>query len=544
MMKRKMMACLLSLLTLGSALCGCGAGTPTQEPVTGDAFLDNPRNQDDIGQRELLVVSFGTSYNDARRLSIGGVEDALQTAFPDWSVRRAFTSQIVLDHVKARDGVSIDNVPDALARAADNGVKTLVVQPTHLMNGFEYQELAEAVRGRAAAIGAPLLTSDDDFQRVADAVVSSTADYDDGQTAICLMGHGTEAASNGVYEKIQSFFPERYYVGTVEASPSVEDVLSALRAERYTKVVLMPLMIVAGDHANNDMAGDEPDSWKSVLEGAGYEVTCVLRGLGELEAIQQLFVEHAQAAMDAVAPPTAADAPETTALPVYAADLQDGVYPVKADSSSSMFRVTDCALTVSGDTLSAMLTMGGAGYLYVYPGSASDAEAASESDYIPYAETADGVHTFTIPVPALNTEVPCAAYSKNREQWYDRTLCFRADSLPPDAFATPVLPDGDYTVEVTLDGGSGRASVASPAPLSVRDGLCTVSLTWASPYYDYMRVDGTQYFPVNADGNATFEIPVAAFDRPLTVVADTTAMSQPHEIEYALTFLSATVRAA
>lgn len=547
-MKRKAIAYLLSLLTLGTALCGCGAGTPTQEPVTGDASLDNPRNQDDIGQRELLVVSFGTSYNDARRLSIGGVEDALQTAFPDWSVRRAFTSQIVLDHVKARDGVSMDNVSDALDRAAGNGVRTLVVQPTHLMNGFEYQELAEAVQDRAAtfdgvAIGAPLLTSDDDFQRVADAVVSSTAEYDDGQTAICLMGHGTEAASNGVYEKIQSFFPTGYYVGTVEASPSVEDVLSALRDERYTKVVLMPLMIVAGDHANNDMAGDEPESWKSVFEGAGYEVTCVLRGLGELEAVQQLFVEHAQAAMDAVAPSTAADAPETTASPVYAAALQDGVYPVKVESSSSMFRVTDCALTVSGDALSATLTMGGTGYLYVYPGSASDAEAASGSDYIPYVETADGVHTFTIPVPALNTEVPCAAYSKNREQWYDRTLYFRADSLPSDAFAPPVLPDGDYTVEVTLDGGSGRASVTSPAPLSVRDGLCTVALTWGSPYYDYMLVDGTQYFPVNADGNSTFEIPVAAFDRPLTVFADTTAMSQPHEIEYALTFLSATVRA-
>lgn len=276
---------------------------------TGDASLDDARNGDEIGENELLVVSFGTSFNDSRRLTIGAIEGAIADAFPDCSVRRGFTSQIIIDHVLKRDGVAIDNVTEALDRAVENGVKTLVVQPTHLMNGFEYNDLVQEIAQYGDAfeqisIGEPLLTSDEDFEAVAKAIVDATAEYDDGSTAICFMGHGTEADSNGVYEKMQSVLDgmgaENYYIGTVEAEPSLDDVLEMVKAGEYTRVVLEPLMVVAGDHANNDMAGDEEDSWKSVFESAGYEVVPVLRGLGELPAIQELYVAHAQAAIDAL----------------------------------------------------------------------------------------------------------------------------------------------------------------------------------------------------------------------------------------------------
>ncbi len=274
---------------------------------TGDASLDDPRNQDDIGEQEILVVSFGTSYNDSRRLTIGAMEQAVADAFPDWSVRRAFTSQIIIDHVQSRDGIAIDNVEQALNRAADNGVRRLVVQPTHLMNGLEYHDLVEEVAAFADAfesvsIGLPLLTSEEDFETLRAAIVEDTASFDDGNTAIVFMGHGTEADSNAVYAKMQQLLTDagnsHYYVGTVEATPSVEDVLALVQQGEYTKVVLQPLMIVAGDHANNDMAGDEEDSWKSVFTGAGYEVECVLHGLGEVEAVRNLLVSHVQAAVE------------------------------------------------------------------------------------------------------------------------------------------------------------------------------------------------------------------------------------------------------
>ena len=277
---------------------------------TGDASLDDPRNADDIGESELMVVSFGTSFNDNRRLTIGAIESTIEGAFPDWSIRRGFTSQIIIDHVLRRDGEVIDNVGEALDRAVANGVKTLVIQPTHLMNGFEYNDVVDEVAQyadafEAVAIGKPLLTSDEDFAAVAAAIVEATAEYDDGSTAIVFMGHGTEADSNGVYAKMQQVLTdgghEHYYIGTVEAEPTLEDVLAAVQTGEYTRVVLRPLMIVAGDHANNDMAGDEEDSWKTAFEGAGYEVVCVIKGLGELEAIQQLFVQHAQAAVDSLA---------------------------------------------------------------------------------------------------------------------------------------------------------------------------------------------------------------------------------------------------
>lgn len=276
---------------------------------TGDASLDNTRNQADIREHELLVISFGTSYNDSRRLTIGGIENALEKAFPDYSLRRGFTSQIIIDHVKSRDKVSIDNVGEALERAEKNGVKNLVVQPTHLMNGLEYHDVVDEVAQYSdafekVAIGEPLLTSDEDFKEVMKAITEATAKYDDGETAICFMGHGTEADSNQIYAKMQQMLTDagykNYYVGTVEAAPSLDDVLAEVKKGNYKKAVLQPLMIVAGDHANNDMAGDEEDSWKTAFEGAGYEVTCLVRGLGEMEPIQQLFVKHAQAAIDSL----------------------------------------------------------------------------------------------------------------------------------------------------------------------------------------------------------------------------------------------------
>ncbi len=280
-----------------------------EDYTTGDASLDNPLNQDDIGESELLVVSFGTSFNDSRRNTIGAVENALIDAFPDYSVRRGFTSQIIIDHVKSRDGEVIDNMTEALDRAVDNGVKTLVVQPTHLMSGFEYNDVKEELAGYSDSfdqivVGEPLLTSEEDFKAVAEAIVAATKEYDDGETAICFMGHGTEADSNGVYEHMQQVIDdlgyENYYIGTVEATPSVDDVLAKVQEGDYKRVVLEPLMVVAGDHANNDMAGDEEDSWKSIFEGAGYEVECILRGLGELPDIQKMYVEHAQKAVEQV----------------------------------------------------------------------------------------------------------------------------------------------------------------------------------------------------------------------------------------------------
>ena len=277
---------------------------------TGDASLDNSRNQDEIGESELLVASFGTSYNDNRRLTIGAIEEAMEAAFPDYSVRRGFTSQIIIDHVKDRDGEVIDNMTEAFNRAIDNGVKILVIQPTHLMDGLEYSDVVNEAAEfsdsfEKIAIGRPLLDPDADVEAVLKAITEATAEYDDGETAICFMGHGTEAESNQVYGKMQDMLTaagyENYFVGTVEAEPGLEDMLAAVGEGSYKKAVLLPLMIVAGDHANNDMAGDDEGPWKTEFEAAGYEVTCMLNGLGELEAIQQLFVEHARAAMDSLA---------------------------------------------------------------------------------------------------------------------------------------------------------------------------------------------------------------------------------------------------
>ena len=289
-MKKKLSVLFVAALMAAFCLSGCGGkGT---------------------GKTAVMVVSFGTSYNDSRDITIGAIEGAITRAFPDYEVRRAFTSQIIIDKLKERDGLEIDNVEEALDRAVKDGIKILVVQPTHLMNGYEYNDLADDLKDYEdkfdkVVLADPLLTSDGDFDAVIKAITEKTAAYDDGKTAICFMGHGTEADSNSVYAKMQDKLTqagyENYYIGTVEAEPALKDVLKALDEKgTYNKVVLEPLMVVAGDHANNDMAGDEEDSWKTVIEGRGYEVECLLEGLGQIPAIQEIYVAHTQAAVDSL----------------------------------------------------------------------------------------------------------------------------------------------------------------------------------------------------------------------------------------------------
>ena len=295
---------------------------------TGDASKDDPLNGDEIGENELLVVSFGTSFNDSRAEDIGGVEKALQAAYPDWSVRRAFTAQIIINHVQARDDEKIDNVDQALERAVSNGVKNLIIQPTHLMHGAEYDELKEAVDGykdkfESVTIAEPLLGEvgsdatviNEDKQAVAEAITAQavkSANYDsldaaaeDG-TAFVFMGHGTSHTAKVSYSQMQTQMDtlgyKNVFIGTVEGKPeetACENVIAAVSEAGYTKVVLRPLMVVAGDHANNDMAGDDDDSWKSMFNASGKfeSVDCQIAGLGEIEAIQNLYVAHTAEAM-------------------------------------------------------------------------------------------------------------------------------------------------------------------------------------------------------------------------------------------------------
>ena len=235
--------------------------------------------------------------------------------------------------------------------------------------------------------------------------------------------------------------------------------------------------------------------------------------------------------------------------PISGDKVKDGTYNVTVKSSSKMFDITACELTVEGGKMTATMHMGGKGYLYVYMGTGEQAAAADEADYIPFTEEADGTHSFTVPVDALDEGIDCAAFSKKKEKWYDRTILFRADSLPMDAFADGVvttpdslsLADGSYTADVALAGGSGRASVQSPAELTVKDGKVTAKIVWSSKNYDYMKVGDTKYDTVIEDEHSTFEIPVSCFDWAMAVKADTTAMSEAHEIDYTLTFDSASV---
>ena len=403
---------------------------------TGDASKDNPRNGDSIGENELLVVSFGTSYNDNRAATIGAVESAMETAFPDYAVRRGFTANIIIEHIQRRDGEVIDDVDEALDRAKANGVKNLLVQPTHLMNGYEYGDLVkelEACAGdfESVKIGAPLLTTDEDFAVVAQAMVDAAAGHDDGKTAVCYMGHGTEAASNGIYARMQKHLSDsghdNFFVGTVEAEPTAEDLVKLVKAAGYEKVVLRPMMIVAGDHANNDMAGDGEDSWKSVFTAAGFQVTCEINGLGELEAIQQLLAAHAGEAKPLDETGIHVEPNPENVKPSEAAAPADGVYTVEVTCKESMFKIAGCELTIADGKMTAALTLGSASFDRMFPGSAAAAAAGGEgaAEASVNGETA----TFVLPVSALDQELGFAAHSVRKDTWYDRTLTFHAESL-------------------------------------------------------------------------------------------------------------------
>ncbi len=312
---------------------------------TGDASKDDPLNEDNIGENELLVVSFGTSFNDSRVADIGGIEKALQKAYPDWSVRRAFTAQIIINHIQARDGEKIDNMDQALQRAVDNGVKNLVVQPTHLMHGAEYDELngtldnykdkfesvkvAEPLLGE---VGSDATVINDDKKAVAEDITAAavkTAGYDDldaaakDGTAFVFMGHGTSHTANITYDQMQTTMEnlgyKNVFIGTVEGKPAdtaCQAVIEKVKEAGYKKVVLRPLMVVAGDHANNDMAGeDDPESWLSQFKSSGNfdSVDCQIAGLGEIPEVEQIYVQHTKDAMDGAA------SAETTAAGTTAA---------------------------------------------------------------------------------------------------------------------------------------------------------------------------------------------------------------------------------
>ncbi len=257
-------------------------------------------------QTVILVVSFGTSYNESRAATIDAIEADIAAAFPEMEVRRAFTSQIIIDKLASRDGLKIDNVTQAMERLVADGVKNVVVQPTHIMPGYEYDDAVAEVRAYAdkfekLTIGRPLLYATEDYDATINAVMSDIPEVGDEETAIVFMGHGTEHFANASYSmlerKLHSMGYVNAFVGTVEGFPTLEDVISSLNAFKAKKVVLYPFMIVAGDHANNDMAGDETDSWKSQLSEAGFEVECRIQGLGENAKVREIIVEHVREAM-------------------------------------------------------------------------------------------------------------------------------------------------------------------------------------------------------------------------------------------------------
>lgn len=296
-MKKLLSVVIIAVLSISMLLTGCG-----EKKDSGNAKASS--------DKEILIVSFGTSYSNSRHVTIGAIEDAIREAYPDYQVRRAFTAQIIIDKLKKEENIEIDNVKQALDRAVANGVKTLIVQPTHLMNGLEYNDLKKELdkykdKFDKIALGEPLLTSDEDFKQVIAAITNDTKEYLDGETAICFMGHGTEADSNKVYatlqEKLKAAGYNDYFVGTVEATPTVDDVIAQVKESgKYKRVILQPLMVVAGDHANNDMAGDEEGSWATKFKAAGFEVKPVLRGLGQNYDIQKIYLEHVKAAIDSL----------------------------------------------------------------------------------------------------------------------------------------------------------------------------------------------------------------------------------------------------
>lgn len=422
---------------------------------TGDASKDDPLNADDIGENELLVVSFGTSFNDSRAADIGGVEKALQEAYPDWSVRRAFTAQIIINHVQARDDEKIDNVEQALDRAVDNGVKNLIIQPTHLMHGAEYDELTEAVekyqdKFETVKIAEPLLGEvgsdasaiNEDKEAVAKAITAEavkTAKYDsldaaaeDG-TAFVFMGHGTSHTAKISYSQMQTQMDnlgyKNVFIGTVEGEPedtSCEAVIEKVKEAGYKKVILRPLMVVAGDHANNDMAGDDDDSWKSQFEASEEfdSVETQIAGLGEISDIQQLYVAHTKAAMDAEGIKT--EQASKTAL-------EDGTYTAEFNTDSSMFHVNEAmdgkgTLTVKNGKMTIHVSLVSKNIVNLFEGTAEDAQKDGAklleptTDTVKYSDgTSEEVNGFDVPVPALDKEFDLALIG-TKGKWYDHKV--------------------------------------------------------------------------------------------------------------------------
>lgn len=311
-MKRKICLALTMIMVAGSLMTGCGSNTQqtasnteVQSEVTSEATTDKQYNVDE-NKKAVLVVSFGTSYNDSRDKTIGAVESKIAEAFPDYDQKRAFTSQIIIDKLEKRDGLKINNVTEAMEELLNEGYGTVVVQPTHVMNGEEYDEMKELTAPYEDKFvnikyGKPLLTSSDDYVELINAIVAETPQIKEDKTAVVLMGHGTEHFANATYSALDYRFKalgyNNVFVGTVEGYPDLDKVKSDVKAGGYTKVVLLPLMIVAGDHANNDMAGDEEDSWKTQFKKEGYEVETVLKGLGEYKGVQEMFAEHCQDAL-------------------------------------------------------------------------------------------------------------------------------------------------------------------------------------------------------------------------------------------------------
>lgn len=432
---------------------------------TGDASADDPLNADEIGENELLVVSFGTSFNESRAEDIGGIEKKLQESFPDWSVRRAFTAQIIINHVQARDSKKIDNMQQALQRAVDNHVKNLVIQPTHLMHGAEYDELKSAVDAYAdqfekVVIAEPLLgqvgsegnETNEDKQMVAEAVTAAAvakAEYGsleeaaaDG-TAFVLMGHGTSHTAKITYTQMQSQMTDLGYdnvfIGTVEGEPeetACEAVIEAVKEAGYKKVVLRPLMVVAGDHANNDMAGDDEDSWKSMFIASGYfdSIECQIEGMGRIEAVEDLYVQHTQAAIES----DGIGATESAAAGEEA--LEDGVYNAKFTTDSSMFHVNETlddmgVLTVADGQMTIHVSLAGTGVVNLYPGLAAQAQEEGAELLFPTEDTVtyeDGteeiVNGFDIPVPVLGEEFDLALVGQ-KGKWYDHKVMV-SDPVP------------------------------------------------------------------------------------------------------------------
>lgn len=428
---------------------------------TGDASKDDPLNQDDIGENELLVVSFGTSFNDSRVADISGVEKKLQESYPDWSVRRAFTAQIIINHVQARDDEKIDNMEQALERAVSNGVKNLVVQPTHLMHGAEYDELVDAVNNykdkfETVTVAEPLLGEvgsdaaavNDDKKNVAEAITAEavkTAGYDsldaakeDG-TAFVFMGHGTSHSAKVSYSQMAAQMSELGYenvfIGTVEGEPeetACENVINNVKEAGYKKVVLRPLMVVAGDHANNDMAGDDEDSWKSQFEASGAfdKIDTQIAGLGEIDAIQQIYVDHTKAAIESLGDTVSTSA---TAEASDSSSLTDGTYSVAFNTDSSMFHVNEAnngrgVLTVKDGKMTIHISLVSKKIVNLFAGTAADAAKDGAAvlepttDKVTYEDgTVEEVYGFDVPVESLDKEFDLAVLGTKGE-WYDHKV--------------------------------------------------------------------------------------------------------------------------